>query len=51
LTFGLGASDRADEAAIEWPAGARQSIGPLHAGHAYVVTEGKGITGDRPLRR
>jgi enediyne biosynthesis protein E4 len=50
LTFGVGASDGADEAAIEWPSGTRQTIGSLRAGHAYVITEGKGITSDRTFR-
>jgi hypothetical protein len=49
LTFGLGASTAVDEAIVEWPSGARDSIGPLRAGHSYVVTEGKGVTAGRPL--
>jgi hypothetical protein len=49
LTFGLGARMAVDEAIVEWPSGARDSIGPLRAGHSYVVTEGKGVTADRPL--
>jgi hypothetical protein len=49
LTFGLGARTAVDEAIVEWPSGARDSIGPLRAGHSYVVTEGKGVTADRPL--
>jgi hypothetical protein len=49
LTFGLGASTAVDEAIVEWPSGARDRVGPLRAGHSYVVTEGKGVTADRPL--
>jgi hypothetical protein len=50
LTFGLGPADRADEATIEWPDGKQETIGTLKAGRAYVVTEGKGITADKPLK-
>jgi hypothetical protein len=49
LTFGLGPAAAIDEAVIEWPSGVRQTVGPLRAGHAYVVTEGKGVSGDRAL--
>jgi hypothetical protein len=51
LTFGLGPSERADEATIEWPNGTRESVGSLRSGHAYIVTEGKGITAERSLKR
>jgi hypothetical protein len=50
ITFGLGTRDRVEEAIVEWPAGGRDNIGVLRAGHAYVVTEGKGVTSDRGLR-
>jgi hypothetical protein len=49
VTFGLGAVKAAAEAEVDWPSGARDHIGALHAGHAYVVTEGRGITSDVPL--
>jgi enediyne biosynthesis protein E4 len=49
LTFGLGSRAAADEASIDWPSGARETIGPLRAGRAYTVTEGKGITGETSL--
>jgi hypothetical protein len=49
LTFGLGTHPSIDEAIVEWPSGARDTIGPLHAGRSYVVTEEKGISSDRPL--
>jgi enediyne biosynthesis protein E4 len=51
LTFGLGAKDTADEAVVEWPSGAKENLGSLRAWRAYVATEGKGITADRPLSR
>jgi hypothetical protein len=51
LTFGFGDRSAADEAVVEWPGGAQEKIGPLRAGHSYVVTQGKGITTERPLAR
>jgi hypothetical protein len=49
LTFGLGRRAAADDVLIEWPSGARETVGALRAGRDYTVTEGRGITGDRPL--
>jgi hypothetical protein len=49
LTFGLGSAAATDEAIVEWPGGQQEKIGPLRAGRAYVVTQGKGITDDRAL--
>ena len=49
VTLGLGTSRQADEVVVEWPSGARESVGPLAAGRAYVVTEGRGITSQRSL--
>ena len=49
LTFGLGSRSVIDEAIVEWPSGARDTVGPLHAGHSYLVVEGKGIGSDRAL--
>ena len=51
LTFGVGLRDAADEAIVEWPGGGKESVGRLEAGRAYVITEGKGITSDKPLAR
>ena len=51
LTFGVGAREAADEAIVEWPGGGKESLGRLEAGRTYVITEGKGITSDRPLAR
>jgi enediyne biosynthesis protein E4 len=48
LTFGLGVKDTADEAVVEWPSGERDRVGALRAGMSYVLTEGKGITSERP---
>ena len=49
LTFGLGSRQAIDEAVIEWPGGARETVGPLHVGRSYLVSEGKGITTDSAL--
>ena len=49
VTIGLGAAPSADEATVQWPSGATERLGALKAGHAYVVTEGRGITSDTPL--
>jgi hypothetical protein len=49
LTFGLGDRENIDELTIEWPGGQPEKIGGLRAGHAYTITEGKGVTADRAL--
>jgi hypothetical protein len=51
LTFGLGGRASADEATIEWPSGQQEHLGPLRAGHSYLVTEGKGAAPDRGFAR
>ena len=50
LTFGIGGAASIAEAIVEWPGGAKEPIGALKPGHAYVVTEGKGITAQEPLK-
>jgi hypothetical protein len=49
LSFGIGTRAGADRVDIEWPSGARQEIGPLTAGLAYEIVEGKGVTRKSPL--
>jgi len=49
LTFGLAGRTSADEIVVDWPGGTRDKIGPLSAGRAYVVTEGRGVTSNRLL--
>jgi hypothetical protein len=51
LTIGLGAAPSADEATVQWPSGTTERLGPLKAGHSYIVTEGRGITSDTALGR
>ena len=46
ITVGLGAAPAADEAVVQWPNGAKEQLRALKAGHAYVITEGRGITSD-----
>jgi hypothetical protein len=50
LTFGLGRATATEDTIVEWPSGARDQLGPLKAGHAYVVTEGQRITSEVALR-
>jgi enediyne biosynthesis protein E4 len=51
VTFGLGAHGTIAEAVVEWPSGARDKVGPLSPGGFYTVTEGDGVTSERPLSR
>ena len=44
LTFGLGTGQAIEEAIVEWPSGARDQLGKLPGGRAYVITEGQRIT-------
>ena len=43
LTFGLGARDKVERLAIDWPSGQRETLEHLSAGFTYVVVEGKGV--------
>jgi len=47
VTFGLGRLGQIDEAVVDWPSGTRDTVGPLAAGHAYTIVEGRGITSRR----
>jgi hypothetical protein len=49
LTFGLGTRTRADRIVIDWPSGAKSDLTALAAGVSYEITEGKGVTAQRPL--
>ena len=49
VTVGLARQAAIDEAVIEWPSGGRDKVGPLRAGRSYTVTEGRGITSERPF--
>jgi hypothetical protein len=49
LTFGLGGRGVIDEAKVEWPSGAQDTVGPLRAGRFYTITEGKGVTAERAI--
>ncbi|MGE5814836.1 MAG: CRTAC1 family protein [Acidobacteriota bacterium] len=48
VTVGLGAQSSLDRAVIDWPSGARDTVGPLAAGKSYTITEGRGVTAQRP---
>jgi len=49
VTLGLGRRAQVDEAIVEWPSGARDTVGPLAAGRFYTIVEGRGIASERPL--
>ena len=42
-TFGLGQRDKIERVVIDWPSGRSEEYKDLSSGHAYEVTEGKGI--------
>src|SRR5579871_810223 len=46
--FGLGTAERVDTVEIRWPGGTRDVLKRLPAGRIYIVTEGRGITGEQP---
>jgi hypothetical protein len=48
LTFGLAQQDKAEKVEIVWPSGAVDHLANVAAGESVVVTEGKGITANRP---
>jgi hypothetical protein len=50
LTFGVGPASAIDELVVEWPSGAKDNVGALKSGFAYVVTEGKGVTSREALK-
>jgi hypothetical protein len=47
LHFGLGSHDAVDQAQIQWPDGARETLTHLAADRFYVVREGKGIVSSK----
>jgi hypothetical protein len=51
LTFGLGASTKADSVEIDWPSGQMQKLSDLGADQTFTVQEGKGVTSTRPYSR
>jgi len=44
LTFGVGKADRIDRLTVEWPSGANQEFRNILAGHAYELSENKGLS-------
>jgi len=51
LTFGLGQLDKVERVDILWPSGQRDQFTNVAAGEMIVVTEGKGITANRPYEK
>jgi len=48
LTFGLGASGRADAIEVQWPIGQIDKLANVAAGQTVTIQEGKGIVARRP---
>jgi hypothetical protein len=48
LTFGLGQHEKAERVEIAWPSGQTDRLTDVAAGETVVVTEGKGVTANRP---
>jgi len=51
LTFGLGASKKADVMEVQWPSGAVDKISNVSAGQAVTIREGKGIVASTPFAK
>jgi hypothetical protein len=51
LTFGLGQREKADRVEILWPSGQVDRLTNVAAGQTVVVTEGQGITANRPYAK
>jgi len=47
--FGLGDASRIDSVEIDWPSGIHERLTDLAPDHIYTVTEGKGVTNNRPF--
>ena len=48
LTFGMAQHEKADAIEIAWPSGRTERLNNVAVGQTIVVTEGKGITANRP---
>jgi hypothetical protein len=48
LTFGLGATTKADSLEIQWPSGQVDKLSKIDAGQTITVQEGKGVIASRP---
>ncbi len=48
LTFGLGATNKADSLEIQWPSGQVDKLSKIDAGQTITVQEGKGVIASRP---
>jgi hypothetical protein len=51
LTFGLGASAKADSVEIQWPSGQVDKLPGVAADQTITVQEGKGVIGTRPYQK
>ncbi len=51
LTYGMGASTKADNVDIEWPSGQVDHLTNVNADETVIVEEGRGITSTRPFKK
>ena len=51
LTFGLGASTKADSIQIDWPSGQVDHLNNIAADETISVEEGKGVVAARPFKK
>ncbi len=51
LTFGLGASTKADTVEVQWPSGQTDKLSNIPAGQTIAVQEGKGIIAGHPYNK
>ena len=51
LTFGFGASTKADSVQIDWPSGRVDHLTNINADQTINVEEGKGVVSSRPFKR
>jgi hypothetical protein len=51
LTFGLGASAKADSMEVEWPSGATEKLSNVAADQTVTIQEGKGVVSTRTYKR
>jgi enediyne biosynthesis protein E4 len=51
LTFGLGASAKADSVEVQWPSGHTDKLSNVAGGQTVTVQEAKGVTAARPYTK
>jgi len=51
LTFGLGATTKADSIQIDWPSGQVDRLSNINADETISVEEGRGVVSARPFKK